>query len=130
MESRQELFALDDTTLTTREQEVVLWNAHGKSNPEIAHILGISPETVKVHVRNACSKINVYNRTALVTESFRRGILRFTAVVLLIVAQGAADAGSNLELRVFRSPRSRLTRNTGRGRHNRLFDRLPEELFV
>ena len=100
MESREQLLALDNPALTNREQEVVLWNAYGKSNPEIAHILGISPETVKVHVRNACTKLNVYNRTALVTESFRRGILKFAAVIILVFAQGAADAGSDHELLV------------------------------
>lgn len=48
--------------LTTREKEILLWIAEGKSNPEIGKILTISPLTVKNHVQKILKKLNVVNR--------------------------------------------------------------------
>jgi DNA-binding CsgD family transcriptional regulator len=50
--------------LTFREAEIGLWLAEGKSNPEIAAILGLSPRTVEKHVENILAKLKVENRTA------------------------------------------------------------------
>jgi DNA-binding CsgD family transcriptional regulator len=49
--------------LTLREQEVIRLIAQGFSNRDIAGILNISPDTVKTHVRNIFSKLNVKDRT-------------------------------------------------------------------
>jgi len=49
--------------LTLREQEIIRLIAQGFSNREIAGILNISPDTVKTHVRNIFSKLNVKDRT-------------------------------------------------------------------
>lgn len=49
--------------LTLREQEVIRLIAQGFSNREIAGILNISPDTVKTHVRNIFSRLNVKDRT-------------------------------------------------------------------
>jgi len=49
--------------LTLREQEVIRLIAQGFSNRGIAGILNISPDTVKTHVRNIFSKLNVKDRT-------------------------------------------------------------------
>lgn len=48
--------------ITGREREVLLWLKTGKTNWEIAQILGISPNTVKNHVQNILRKLNVQNR--------------------------------------------------------------------
>ncbi len=51
--------------LTKRETTVVHLVAQGKSNPDIAEKLGISPETVKRHVSNILKKTARSNRTEL-----------------------------------------------------------------
>jgi DNA-binding CsgD family transcriptional regulator len=50
--------------LTPREREVGQWLCEGKTNEEIAIILGIRPGTVKRHVENVYEKLKVPNRTA------------------------------------------------------------------
>lgn len=50
--------------LTLREAEVLLWVAQGKSNSEIATILGNSESTVKQHVSVIFQKLGVDNRNA------------------------------------------------------------------
>jgi transcriptional regulator EpsA len=52
--------------LTPREQQILQWIYHGKSNIEIGMILGISPLTVKNHVQKTLRKLNVVNRTQAV----------------------------------------------------------------
>jgi two-component system NarL family response regulator len=61
--------------LTVREVEVVQLIAKGLRNKEIAVALGIAEETAKVHVKNILSKLNVSDRTAVVTIALQRGIL-------------------------------------------------------
>ncbi len=48
--------------LTRREAEVLNWVAQGKSNPEIAVILGISPRTVGKHVEHILGTLEVESR--------------------------------------------------------------------
>jgi DNA-binding NarL/FixJ family response regulator len=50
--------------LTTRESEVLSWLSKGKSNRDIAQILGLSPRTVDKHLEQIYSKLGVENRTA------------------------------------------------------------------
>src|SRR5919201_432286 len=50
--------------LTRREDEVLFWVDRGKSNREIAEILGIAPATVSKHLERAYPKLGVENRTA------------------------------------------------------------------
>jgi DNA-binding NarL/FixJ family response regulator len=54
--------------LTGREAEVLLWVAQGKSNADIATILGMSEKTVKQHLGSVFQKLGVENRNA---ASFR-----------------------------------------------------------
>jgi len=49
-------------SLTPREREVLHWLRLGKSNDEIAIILGISPHTVKNHLEHVFQKLEVNNR--------------------------------------------------------------------
>ena len=51
--------------LTRREVEVAHWAALGKTNPEIAIILGISSRTVEKHVHAALAKLRLENRVQL-----------------------------------------------------------------
>jgi len=57
-------------TLTTREREVLLWLAHGKSNAEIGAILGITTATVGKHLERIYPKLGVENRTAAASFVF------------------------------------------------------------
>ncbi|WP_439395321.1 response regulator [Bradyrhizobium sp. PMVTL-01] len=50
--------------LTTREGEVLAWLSKGKTNRDIAQILGLSPRTVDKHLEQIYSKLGVENRTA------------------------------------------------------------------
>ena len=55
---------LESLGLSEREAEVLLWVAQGKSNPEIAMILGISEKTVKVHMGHIFEKLGTGNRNS------------------------------------------------------------------
>ncbi|HEY0790293.1 MAG TPA: helix-turn-helix transcriptional regulator, partial [Chthoniobacterales bacterium] len=56
--------ALEGLGLTVREAEVLLWVSRGKTNDEIAIILGISNRTVGKHMEHIASKLNVETRTS------------------------------------------------------------------
>jgi len=55
---------LESLGLTPREAEVLLWVAQGKSNGDIAVILGCAENTVKVHVARTFEKLGFENRNA------------------------------------------------------------------
>lgn len=57
--------------LTQRETEVAIWLSHGKSNKEIAEILGVSPRTVNKHLEPVFIKLGVENRTSAATVVLR-----------------------------------------------------------
>ena len=50
--------------LTPREAEVLCWVAQGKTNPDIAIILGMSEGTVKKHLEHVFEKMGVESRNA------------------------------------------------------------------
>jgi DNA-binding NarL/FixJ family response regulator len=60
--------------LTPREVQVTELIGRGLRNKEIAAELGISEETVQVHVKSILAKLGVNDRTAAVTVAMRRGI--------------------------------------------------------
>jgi DNA-binding CsgD family transcriptional regulator len=53
-------------TITRRERAVIDVVAMGKSSDEIAALLGISPATVRTHVRNAMAKVGARTRAQLI----------------------------------------------------------------
>jgi DNA-binding NarL/FixJ family response regulator len=64
-----------DEPISPRELEVLSLVAAGKRNKEIAGELSIAEDTVKMHVRNILSKLQVNDRTEAVTIALRRGII-------------------------------------------------------
>jgi DNA-binding NarL/FixJ family response regulator len=64
-----------DEAISPRELEVLSLMAAGKRNKEIAGELSIAEDTVKMHVRNILSKLQVNDRTEAVTIALRRGII-------------------------------------------------------
>lgn len=55
--------------LTNREAEVLLWVAQGKSNGDVAGILGMSEKTVKQHMGSIFEKLGVENRNAAAIQA-------------------------------------------------------------
>lgn len=55
---------LRDIALTPRETEVLSWVAKGKTNRDIADILGMSPRTVNKHLEHIFEKLGVETRSA------------------------------------------------------------------
>jgi DNA-binding CsgD family transcriptional regulator len=58
--------------LTRREDEVLFWVGRGKTNADIAAILGIQPATVGKHLEHIYPKLGVENRTAAASFSPER----------------------------------------------------------
>ena len=55
--------------LTDREREVLQWLAFGKTDAEIAALLGVSPRTVHKHLEHVYVKLGVETRTAAVMRA-------------------------------------------------------------
>jgi NarL family two-component system response regulator LiaR len=65
----------DPDALTPRETEVLRHVASGESNRAIAAALGVSEETVKTHVANLLSKLQVENRAQATVQALKRGLI-------------------------------------------------------
>jgi DNA-binding CsgD family transcriptional regulator len=84
--------------LTEREAEVLEWVARGKTDPEIAVILGARPRTIEKHVEHILAKLGVENRTTAALIAIRGGALNTGAKCLRRSTNGfeeAASAGVN-----------------------------------
>ena len=66
---------LSDEWLSEREIEVLKHVAGGNRNREIAELLFISEETVKVHIKHIMEKLGASDRTEAVSIAVRRGIM-------------------------------------------------------
>jgi NarL family two-component system response regulator LiaR len=63
-----------DEPLTDREVEVLIFLANGLSNQNIADRLVISERTVRTHVSNILSKLQLANRTQAALYAFKEGL--------------------------------------------------------
>ncbi|MGX9133007.1 response regulator [Rummeliibacillus sp. JY-2-4R] len=61
--------------LTDREHEILLLMAQGKNNQDIANELFIALKTVKTHVSNILSKLEVQDRTQAVVYAFNHELV-------------------------------------------------------
>lgn len=57
--------------LTRREHEIVMLVAEGLTNAQVAERLSISPGTVRRHLENVFTKLDVHTRTAAVAHLVR-----------------------------------------------------------
>lgn len=64
--------------LTPREVQVIELISRGMRNKEIGAALGISEETVQVHVKNILAKFGVQDRTAAIRVAVQRGIIHIS----------------------------------------------------
>jgi LuxR family maltose regulon positive regulatory protein len=62
--------------LSEREGEVLRLLAQGLRNPEIAHRLTISDNTVKAHVKQIYRKLEVHDRVQAIIRARELGLLR------------------------------------------------------
>ena len=65
----------DAPSLTTRELEVLQLIVLGKSNKEIAGVLGLSANTVAVHRANIMQALDIHNTAELVVYAIRKGLV-------------------------------------------------------
>src|SRR6185437_3860119 len=65
-------------SLSTRELEVLQLIVHGKSNKEIAIVLGLSVNTISVHRANIMQTLSIHNTAALVVYAIRMGLVSIT----------------------------------------------------
>ena len=64
-------------SLTSREQEILTWVAHGKSNAVIADIVGISRHTVNGYLRRIYLKTGTSDRTAASVRGIGEGLINY-----------------------------------------------------
>lgn len=69
--------------LTPRESEVLRWLARGYSNKDIAEQMGVSEMTVKTHVSNTLSKLQLKSRTQAALWAIKYGFVGVDSIVLL-----------------------------------------------
>jgi DNA-binding NarL/FixJ family response regulator len=62
--------------LTARELGVLRVAAKGLRNADIARVLGVTPGTVKVHLKNISTKLGSTDRTEAVTIALQRGFIQ------------------------------------------------------
>ncbi|NRF93251.1 response regulator transcription factor [Paenibacillus frigoriresistens] len=72
---RQRNSVPEEEGLTSREREVLLLIAEGKSNKDISEELFISIKTVKTHVSNLLMKCELEDRTQLAIYAHRKGLV-------------------------------------------------------
>jgi LuxR family quorum-sensing system transcriptional regulator CciR len=78
---RRNRFTGAPVKLTDRQRECVIWAARGKSDWEIAKILGISHETVIEHLRHARERYQVGKRTLVAIHALFDGTIGFLDVL-------------------------------------------------
>ena len=66
---------MSDEVLTAREVDVLRKVAEGNRNKDIANLLFISEETVKVHIKHIMDKLGAKDRTQAIAIAVRRGFI-------------------------------------------------------
>jgi two-component system, NarL family, nitrate/nitrite response regulator NarL len=61
--------------LTTREREILVLTAHGRSAPDIAGRLHLSPATVNTNLLSSFEKLGVFDRAGAVAVAQQSGLL-------------------------------------------------------
>lgn len=72
----QSLAADDAPTLTPRQHEVLRLLGEGMTTNQMAEEMGLSPETVRNHVKSTLRELNAKSRLEAVLTAYRLGLLR------------------------------------------------------
>jgi LuxR family quorum-sensing system transcriptional regulator CciR len=78
---RRTRFSPGPIQLTDRQRDCVMWAARGKSDWEIAKVLGISEATVGEHLRHAYERYGVGKRTLVAIHALFDGTIGFLDVL-------------------------------------------------
>lgn len=70
------------STLSEREQQVLQHLALGRTNKEIAEIMIVSPETIKTHVGNILTKLQLAHRSQAVIYALKQGLISLDDIEL------------------------------------------------
>ena len=62
-------------SLTSRERDILLLTADGRSAPDIALHLDLSPSAVKLDLLSSFEKLGVYDRAGAVAVAMESGLL-------------------------------------------------------
>ena len=87
----------NNTELSEREREILRLVATGASNKEIGQELGISLNTVKVHVRNIFAKVGAASRTEATLYAIRTGLASVHPPGIVAPAEQDDEADTPLE---------------------------------
>jgi DNA-binding CsgD family transcriptional regulator len=61
--------------LSAREKDCLRWRSQGKTDSDIAQLLGISQSTVKFHLENSRTKLGAANTTHAVSKAIVHGLI-------------------------------------------------------
>lgn len=70
-----QVVASDIPSLSARELEVLRHFGRGLSNQELGTVLGISPETIKSHVKSIYHKLDAVDRAEAIARAYELGLL-------------------------------------------------------
>ena len=66
---------ITDLPVTNREKEILVHLAQGKTNKQISQALMLSPSTVRNHISNIFTKLNISNRSQATAIAIYAGLL-------------------------------------------------------
>lgn len=84
---------IDIDPLSNRELEVLGWMCQGKSNPDMATIIGVSRSSIDAYIRRIFAKLNVKDRTAACVRAYALGLVESEEIMRLIEKARQRDGG-------------------------------------
>jgi LuxR family quorum sensing-dependent transcriptional regulator len=63
------------SVLTPKQVECIKWASIGKTAIDTGDIMGVTPHSVERRLKEACERLNVNNKTALVAKAIREGFI-------------------------------------------------------